>query len=434
MATLKTPFLVAKHSKTRGTRWFWQPDARLRAAGWGSQPLGADEFAAHVQARAINDQVALWRAGGIRPDAVADHVAKGTLGALIDRYEKEVLNGTGPDGRAIVAASTGKTYRTALKRIRLWAGQQPLEYVTPARVRALRDAMMQPEQRGGIGHDPAHKTLKMLRTLFAFAISCDLVERNPAANFRLAPPAPRDVIWSSPAREAMVAAAYAGQMPSMALAILLGFAIGQREADLLHLTQARYVEIPAHKMQPEDHATLAALAPDGVVRGIRIRQRKTKAWIEVPVLGEVRTALEASIATARAGQSTAIILDDRRGTQGRVAIYAGEAGQTRFQRDFAEVRSAAIAAAERAAEPELAEELATLQFRDLRRTCVVYLGELGLDAHLIAAITGHDIDETQAILKTYMPRTTGRAARAIALSFARDMKAEQGTHQKEQQR
>ena len=50
---------------------------------------------------------------------------------------------------------------------------------------------------------------------------------------------------------------------------------------------------------------------------------------------------------------------------------------------------------------------------------MVYLGELGLDAHLIAAITGHDIDETQRILKTYMPRTTGRAARAIALATVR---------------
>jgi hypothetical protein len=67
---------------------------------------------------------------------------------------------------------------------------------------------------------------------------------------------------------------------------------------------------------------------------------------------------------------------------------------------------------------DLAEEIATLQYRDLRRTCVVYLGELGLDAHLIAGITGHDIDDTQRILKTYMPRTTA-APRAIALATAR---------------
>ena len=70
-------------------------------------------------------------------------------------------------------------------------------------------------------------------------------------------------------------------------------------------------------------------------------------------------------------------------------------------------------------EEDLAAELARIQFLDLRRTCVVYLGELGLEDHLIAAITGHDIDETRRILKVYMPRTTGRAARAIALASVR---------------
>ena len=115
-----------------------------------------------------------------------------------------------------------------------------------------------------------------------------------------------------------------------------------------------------------------------------------------------------------------MLLDDTRSADDRVAIYAGEAGQTRFQRDFADVRAAACTSALEAGDADLAAELQCLQFRDLRRTCVVYLGELGMDAHLIAAVTGHDIDETQAILKTYMPRTTGRAARAIALASARE--------------
>jgi hypothetical protein len=72
-----------------------------------------------------------------------------------------------------------------------------------------------------------------------------------------------------------------------------------------------------------------------------------------------------------------------------------------------------------AARAELAAELEQLQFRDFRRTAVVFLGELGIADHLIAAITGHSLDETKKILETYMPRTTGMAARAIALSQAR---------------
>jgi integrase len=74
---------------------------------------------------------------------------------------------------------------------------------------------------------------------------------------------------------------------------------------------------------------------------------------------------------------------------GKTAAYEGASGATRFQRDFAEIREAAATAAAHQSDDALAAEIRTLQFRDLRRTCVVYLGELGLEDHLIAAITGH---------------------------------------------
>jgi len=423
MATFRIPCLVGKPNKAGVTSWYWQPSATLAKAGWKPISLGKDERAAIETARARNQEVEQWKLGGIQPGEVRQRAIQGTLAHLIQRYEREVLEGVRPGTKTpAIAATTARTYRVSLRRLGEWAGKYPLTYITPARVRALRDGMMHPVT--GLGHHAAHQTLKMGRTLFAFAIANDLVERNPFLNFKLSAPPPRDVIWSPPAREMMVAAAAAAGMPSIALAIQLGFAIGQREADILGLTIAKYVVIPEHKMQPEDYTTLARLAPDGIPRGIRIRQAKTKAWIEVPVTGSVRAQLEANIATARAGSSTRIILDDTRpGANAHAGIYHGDAGQTRFQRDFADVREAAIAVAVKEGNPDLAGELATLQFRDLRRTCVVYLGELGLDAHLIAAITGHDIDETQRILKTYMPRTTGRAARAIALASAREEKA-----------
>lgn len=423
MATFRIPRLVGKTNKAGITSWYWQPSATLAKAGWEPVSLGKDERAAIEAARTRNDQVEEWKLGGIKPGEVRARAIAGTLNALIARYEREILEGKKSDKvTPLIAASTARVYRVSLRRLAAWAGKHPLAYITRERVRTLRQAMMAPET--GIGHHAAHQTLKMGRALFAFAMDCDLVTVNPFVNFKLAAPPPRDVIWSPPARELMVAAANGAGMPSIALAIQLGFAIGQREADILGITIAKYVPIPEHKMQPEDYATLARLAPDGIPRGIRIRQAKTKAWIEVPVTGTVRAQLERNIARAKAGSSTRIILDDTRpGPKDHAGIYHGEAGQTRFQRDFADVREAAIKQAVNDNNPELAAELATLQFRDLRRTCVVYLGELGLDAHLIAAITGHDIDETQRILKTYMPRTTGRAARAIALASVREEKA-----------
>lgn len=422
MAKISIPCLVSKTSKAGVTSWYWQPSKTLAAANWKPIALGKDEGVAIAAARRRNDEVALWKAGGGRPGEVKKRMQAGTVGALIARYRGEVLNGRDARGKPCVAPSTAKTYETSLKRLELWAGKQPLAFVTTARVKALKTAMLAPLDRGGIGHDPAHKTLKMGRALFAFAIGCDLIERNPFASFGLGAPDPRDVVWSPQARDAMVAVATADARPSLALAIMLGFAIGQREADLLAVTTGKYVAIPAHKMQPEDYATLSALARDGVPRGIRIRQNKTGAWIEVPVVGAVRDAVEQAVVRAHTGKTTMLIQDDARGVEGRAAVYAGEAGQTRFQRDFAELRGRAMVSAALIGETDLAAELAGIQFRDLRRTCVVYQGELGLEDHLIASITGHDIDETRRILKTYMPRTTGRAARAIALSAAREVR------------
>ncbi|PTR07910.1 MULTISPECIES: hypothetical protein [unclassified Novosphingobium] len=433
MAQIRIACLVGRTNTAGITSWYWQPSATLAKAGWKAIALGKDRTAAMAAAEKRNEEVEAWKTGGAKPREVKKREKAGTFGHLLSRYEKEFVDAKNDRGEFIIARSTARTYRTALKRLNAWAGAFPLAYITPARVKALRKAMTAPESKGGIGHHAAHSTLKQGRQVFAFAESEDLIAKgsNPFASFGLSAPPPRDVIWSPAAREGMILAAYELGMPSMALAIMLGFATGQREADYLAMTQRHYAPIPEHKMQPEDHATLRALAPDGVVRGIRVRQAKTGAWIEIPVTGLVRWAIESNIATAQALGSAMVILDDTRHVAGDpAATYAGQAGQTRFQRDFAEVREWAIVQAEYDQDNDLAKELATLQYRDLRRTCVVYLGELGLDAHLIAAITGHDIDDTQRILKTYMPRTTGRAARAIALATARQAKDDEAREQR----
>jgi integrase len=421
MANIRIHGLIARTNKAGLTRWYWQPSATLKAAGWKPLVLGKDRNAAMQAAERRNAEIATWKAGGGKPGEVKKRILADTLGALIARYIREVINGTRANGNPFIADTTAKTYRTSLKRLDLWAGNQPLAFITSARVRVLRDTLIGPADRGGIGNYPAHKTLSMGSTLFKFAVQRELVDKNPFANFGLEAPDPRAAIWSPPAREAFVAAADAAGEPNMALAVMLAFATGQREGDLLRMSIANYVAIPEHKMNPEDYAIFAARAPDGVPRGIRIRQRKTGAWIEVPVVGEVRRRIEDNISRTKTHGLTTLLFDDKPAwhwsgrntgeTTGKPRPWAGERGQTRFQRRFAELREAASAAA---------ADIATVQFRDLRRTCVVYLGELGLDAHLIAAITGHDIDATQGILKTYMPLTTGRSSHAIALSLVRE--------------
>ncbi len=425
MASFRIPYLSQRSNKDGSTNYYWTPSPKLRRFGWQSRRLGKDENAAIEAARKINDQVETWVEGQELPKIRTLH-QEGTLAAAIADYTRDVIEGIKPNGKARVAPSTAKTYRTGLKRLQQWAGKQPLDFITRKRVQKLRDGMI----KSGVGENAAHTTLKLGRQLFAYLIDEERWEqgKNPFENFGMAAPEAREVIWSPAARELIVATADQHGFQSLALAIMLGYAIGQREADILETTIPQWVDLPSHKMQAEDYTVLAADAADGVPRGIRIRQNKTGAWIEVPVVGEVRRRVEANIARAKEAGRFELILDDTRrlthrrtekGSTGQLAAYEGAAGATRFQRDFAEMREAAALDAGNNGQQDLAGEIRTLQFRDLRRTCVVYLGELGLEDHLIAAITGHDIDETRRILKVYMPRTTGRAAKAIALATVR---------------
>lgn len=87
--------------------------------------------------------------------------------------------------------------------------------------------------------------------------------------------------------------------------------------------------------------------------------------------------------------------------------------QDGFIAAFGQVRARAAETARHRGDDELAELLEGLWYSDLRRSCVVYLGELGLDDAAIAAITGHSLATIKSILETYMPRTEGMAARAV---------------------
>jgi hypothetical protein len=79
----------------------------------------------------------------------------------------------------------------------------------------------------------------------------------------------------------------------------------------------------------------------------------------------------------------------------------------------------AAATLTKAGDLELAAEVAEIEFRDFRRTCVVTMGQRGIPDHLIAAITGHRRDSVKKILETYLPRTTGMAMLAVDLTHDR---------------
>lgn len=385
-------------STASGIRFYWEPNAAERRAKWTSLPLGTDLVAAVKAAEARNAEIEHWRMGGASPRTVSRFTAPRTFGSIIARYRAEHL--------ATKAESTQRVNKVALARLDAWAGDKPTVFITRQRVRVLRDAMIK-----GLGHDPAFKVLKAGRELCGWAVRQELMADNPFLEFGLAAIAPRYQIWEADAIAAFDAAAHRMALPSVAFAMHLAEHIGQREGDLLKLTSAQWRPVLGL-----DKETAAALAHDdgpdaGKVMGFYIRQGKGNRWVGVPVAGDMRRRVESVIAAnaARASLPGAVatanlIVNDRTGLPYR---------QHHFIQQFAAVRAEAIAAAKRSGQTELAATLATLQFRDLRRTCVVRLGELGLEDPLIAAITGHKLASIKKILEVYMPRTTKMAARAM---------------------
>jgi hypothetical protein len=421
MARIRIPCLVGKRNKAGVTSWYWQPSATLARAGWKPMALGKDEGAAIAAARKRNQEIEDWKLGGEKPREVKRRVQQGTLGALIARYRQDVLEGKHPGtGRPLLRPQTKGLYETGLKRLEAWAGQHPVAYVTPARVRALRDATVRPRdaknpEKGGLGHAAAFNLLKLGRQLFAYAERVDVTPRgsNPFARFDLGAPSPRCQVWEAEDEAAFIAAAYDLGLPSMALAIEIAVYSGQREADLIAFTEPQLQPIEIH--DPTVRARFADAA--GQVMGWVLAQGKTsdehtgqRVQLEIPFEPGLRAKVERAIAANRARDRAAeprrllthVVVDDKNG------------GRPWKKRDFIDAYRAIIA---HAAKATGRAQMLGLVWHDLRRTRVVRLRRRGVNPAMIASITGHSPQSINMMLKVYGPVDPTVTAAALAASL-----------------
>lgn len=413
MAKITIPGLVVKDT-AGGIRYYWQPSATLRKAGWKPVPLGRDEDGAIRAARARNEEVRIWREGEGGPRDVKRIEKRHTVDAIIAEYKAARY--------PKLKDNTQAHYTSKLLTISRWAGKERMAAITRQNIMEFRDALYAPRKDGKVRENTAYNTLKMLRTLWDWAFRNEHIPVNPAmGDMDISLPPPRQQFASALARQALVDAAIALERPNMAAAMILAWTVGQREDDLLKLLQTRYDEIQGYEADdPAVYNRLAAREPDGRVMGIRLRQGKTDRWVGVPVTGEARQHLEAAIASARALNLTTILHDEERERTWTANAHAERRVRaTQFQRAFGAIREHAVTTTRKAGDAELAAEIEDLQFRDFRRTCVVTMGQRGIPDHLISAITGHRLDTVKKILETYLPRTTGMAMLAMDLTHDR---------------
>jgi integrase len=287
-------------------------------------------------------------------EAVARKVAPptGVLLALLFRFQEsgEFQFGISP--------RTRRDYIKQIKRIEYAFGDFPIKALNDPRARSVfldwRDRLAKTSLRQA---DYAYGTLARI---LSWAHNRGLIATNPCAKGgKLYHGTRVNKIWSDEDVTRFLRIA----PPSLRLAMLLAINTGQRQGDLLRLPWSAY---------------------NGTQ--IRLRQRKTGAYVSIPVADALKAVLDV------APRRSPIMLtnsDDKPWSEsgfqsawGKATMRAGIRGLT---------------------------------FHDLRGTAVVILARAGCNEVEIYSITGHKPGDVRAILTAhYLPRDAEVASNAIA--------------------
>lgn len=378
----------------------WKPSKTLRSAGYVNMPLGTDEVAAVSQAIELNKQVAAIKAGTaetaqnaptlIRP---APRVVR--FAELVRRYQQH-------DAWLTLKKSTKGEYGTRLRQLEHWAldGELAVRSIDVTMVRDLRNGLM----GGSVWR--AASTLRVLRLLLGWAEAEGIIKRgsNPATDCDIPEPPSRKTRMDAPVRDAIVEAAM--ELPDrdfVALAVDLAFWLLQRQGDILQLNRMGWREVGAIDSR---HAAQLADAR-GRVMAFRLCQQKTGTWIDAPVPPMLHDRVNAAM---------------RASNSGYIFPYPGNPNQAMpswmFQRRFREVQDAAMAVAIMRGDMKLAEQIDACQFRDLRRTGMIFYKSMGVKVPDITALSGHFVVGKKTILDTYMPGDTEGACACVATGLA----------------
>ncbi len=351
MGKINTPrYFVAKRQKSRSL-FYWQPSKSLVAAGFTTRRLAERT---NDVAEAFREAEQLNRELDLwRSGAQPVQAGPGTLPDLIRRYQKTTR-------WTRLSPKTQNTYECWQRQLEAWsarAGHPPIQSISRKDCRALYESKA--EKRPA-----AAAVLTFLSALMQFAVDEGEIQTNPARALDLQSNPPRYQVWTDEQIEAVIRMATEMGRPSVGLAIALAHNTAQRLGDIITMAWSQYDR-----------------------QSIRLRQRKTGTHLDVPCTQQLKAVLDA---TPRVG--TLMVMIDRTGRP-----YSDGYGFDELFRRIA--RAAGL--------PD------DLQFRDLRRTAAVQLAEAGCSPPEIAAITGHSIERTAAILEVYCPRNSVMAGHAI---------------------
>ena len=340
-----------------GVRYYWQPSSVLLKAGFKLTRLPDELPEAAARAMELNAAVDEWRGGIISGDQAIGRIHPESFTALMNAYKASTY-------WRRITDRTRKGYEQCFDVLKAKFGNEIVHFIT--RTRVLKFYEEEYPKHPAV----ANACMRVLRLTLQFGVNLGWLKSNPASRPGMIASEPRQSVWSKEEENAFIETALEMKLPSIAAAFILSAYLGQRQGDILRLTPAQF---------------------NG--RTFRLRQSKTKVWIEVPAHRRVREILERI--TMQSDRT--IICTDTKGEPYKPDY---------FRKLFRKVISTA---AKR--HPEI--NFDNLQFLDLRRTAVVRLGEVGATEAEISAVTGHKLETCRQILETYLPRNSLMAANAI---------------------
>ena len=276
----------------------------------------------------------------------------GALLALLFRFQESAEFQFG------ISPRTRRDYIKHIKRIERSFGDFPIKALDDPKSRSVfldwRDQLAQTSLRQA---DYAYGTLARI---LSWAHNRGLIAKNPCAKGgKLYHGTRINKIWDDDDVSRFLKTA----PPYLRLAMLLAINTGQRQGDLLRLPWSAYSGTE-----------------------IKLRQRKTGAYVSIPVADALRTALDV------APRQSPIMLTNREGKPWSESGFQGAWGKATMR---AGIRG--------------------LTFHDLRGTAVVTLARAGCNEVEIYSITGHKPGDVRAILTAhYLPRDPEVAGNAIA--------------------
>lgn len=331
MGRVQVRYLVERPRKG-GAAFYWVPTVKLIAAGFAITRLTGSRLDVIAQAEALNATLDRWY-GGVQPVRAGKRAW--TLAALDALFQAD-------HSFSRLAPRSQRDFAYAIRPAIAAMGDELVAEISRMAIMAWVSHQVATKGRAN-----ARNAGAALRRLMAFGRNRGWIDVNQATDLDLPTSPSRARVWTLAERDRFIAAAAGAGHPSLGLAVMLGWCLGQRPADL---------------------RTLAWSAYDGAA--VSLRQAKTGTAIRVPALPELRRLLD------RADRSAVqIVLSEQTGRPYQ---------ESAFQHQFARIRAAAGLPTD-------------LQFRDLRRTLATALGAAGCTDDQIRAVTGHQTREVVAI-------------------------------------